>query len=384
MMVYRVIDLFCGTGGFSHGVCEGLEKEARVVLGIDILEPATITFSRNNPDANTIYGDITKYPPEAISDEFKLKKSKIDVIIGGPPCQGFSSIRPNRSKNHDDLRNFLYLDFIKYVDFFRPRVFIMENVVGLATHKKGKTLKSILNRALKIGYYTDWKLLNAANFGIPQRRERLIMIGLRDGDDMEFPKPTHFSKGSTIGYYDKSKVISVEPTLYDSARIKKAVTMWEAISDLPPLEHGEEKFEYYTEPQNDYQRKMRRNSAKLDLHYATNHSKRMIEIIKHSGYSINNLPEGMVSSGFSTSYSRIEPDMPSVTLTGNFPYPGSNKCIHPFQHRAITPREAARIQSFPDDYKFVGNKSQIAKQIGNAVPPLLGNVIGKSVKKYLQ
>lgn len=152
---------------------------------------------------------------------------------------------------------------------------------------------------------------------------------------------------------------------------------------FPPLESGEEKFEYYTEPQNDYQRKMRKNSAKLDLHYATNHSKRMIEIIKHSGYSINNLPEGMVSSGFSTSYSRIEPDMPSVTLTGNFPFPGSNKCIHPFQHRAITPREAARIQSFPDDYKFIGTKSQIAKQIGNAVPPLLGDVIGKFVKKYL-
>lgn len=383
IMVCGIIDLFCGTGGFSHGVRDGIGDNAEVLLGIDILQPAISTFVENNPETEVICGNIVEYPPEVVSNTKGISKSDVDIIIGGPPCQGFSSIRPNRSTNDNDLRNFLYLDFLNYVEYYQPLLFIMENVVGLATHNKGKTLDTILKRIYKIGYAVDWRLLNAANFGVPQRRERLIMIGLRDEREIEFPKPTHKSKGQTIGYFDKTKVITDTQTIDDICPRKKAITAWEAISDLPPLKAGEECKKYSPPTQNEYQYRVSVNSKELTLHYATNHSERMLNIIKHSGYSINDLPKGMVKSGFSTSYSRIEPNLPSVTLTGNFPFPGSNKCIHPFQDRAITPREAARIQSFPDNYKLIGNRTQIAKQIGNAVPPLLGNMMGEFVKKYL-
>lgn len=382
-MVPRVIDLYCGTGGFAHGFVRGLGPGSRTVLGLDFLPVAMQTFALNHPRAEAVCDDILNWPPDRVARDLGIRQGEVDVIIGGPPCQGFSSIRPHRSTGRDDQRNGLYQPFSDFVAYYRPAVFVMENVVGLATHDGGATIQKVERSFRSTGYHVDWKILNAADFGVPQRRERLIMIGSRESSELRFPDPTHRSQGGTIGHRDRRRVLSSAPTLFDIRRLPRAVSTWDAISDLPPVESGQEASEYDLPPQNAYQGRMRQGSTTLSLHRSTAHSERMLEIIRHSGPNRFALPPGMVTSGFSTSYSRIESDIPCVTLTVNFVFPPSNKCIHPFQDRALTPREGARIQSFEDAYRFAGNWSQIVKQIGNAVPPLLGEALGRAVAPLL-
>lgn len=380
----RVIDLFCGTGGFSFGVCQGLGDQSEVVFGIDLLEMSVQTFAANHEHAKSVIGDIREWTPERVADTLGIKQRSVDLIVGGPPCQGFSSIRPNRSSMSEDERNGLYQQFVEYVDFYRPPAFIMENVVGLATHEGGKTIESISASFRKRGYTTDWRIVNAANFGVSQRRERLVMFGSRDGQEIVFPRPTHKATGDTIGYHDKSRMVTDKSTLYQRPPRRKAITAWEAISDLPPIRAGEEATEYKLVAQNDYQRKLRKGAKALTMHRATAHTEKMLEIIRHAGDNIEAIPAGLITSGFSSCYSRVDPGLPSVTLTVNFVHPASNKCIHPYQDRALTPREGARIQSFPDTYVFAGSRTQIVKQIGNAVPPILGEALGRAVKPLLK
>ncbi|GAA0308661.1 DNA cytosine methyltransferase [Halarchaeum salinum] len=387
-----IIDLFCGTGGFSYGFETHPSGEFEVLLGLDKKEAAIGTFKKNHPHAEVVEGDIREWPPEKVSKETGVAPEDVQVIVGGPPCQGFSSIRPDRGEETKDERNGLYTDFVEFVEYYEPDFFVMENVVGLATHQDGETISKILQDVNQINYSADWRILNGANFGLPQRRERLIMIGVADEREIEFPEPTHRTSGRTIGYRDKSKVITTQPTLDDfhnTGSLSPARTVMDAIDDLPEIEAGEEATEYTNDPQNEYQSVMRRDSENLTFHKATNHGEKMMTIIRNSGpnkqKTIENLKEdddvddaeNYISSGYSSSYSRIDPDLPSVTLTVNFVHPASNKCIHPYQNRALTPREGARIQSFPDDFEFVGSKSDIADQIGNAVPPLLGSVLGE-------
>lgn len=175
--------------------------------------------------------------------------------------------------------------------------------------------------------------------------------------------------------YDPSKEIRLS-----NQKLLPAVTIMQAIHDLPELEAGQS-FDHYRSDvtTTDYEQKMRGQETQLTLHQATLHSSRMLEIIKNSGLNKNALPSGLVKSGFSTSYSRLEPDKPSVTLTVNFVHPSSNRCIHPYQHRALTPREGARLQGFEDSYRFWGTRTQIVKQIGNAVPPIFGLVLAHAL-----
>ncbi|WP_336330638.1 DNA cytosine methyltransferase [Haloarcula sp. CGMCC 1.2071] len=387
-----VIDLFCGTGGFTYGFKTHPSNEFEVLLGLDKKGAATETFKENHPSASVVNEDIREWPAEKTATEKDISPDDVDVIVGGPPCKGFSSIRPDRGTEAEDERNGLYTDFVNYVDFFEPDFFIMENVVGLATHNDGITIQKIIDSVRDIGYSADWRIVNGANFGLPQRRERLIMIGSGDDRVIEFPRPTHQANGRTIGYKDESKVITAQPTL-DNFRagtsLPEGRTIMDAIDDLPELEAGEEVTEYTKPAQNEYQETMRKNSNELSLHKATKHQSKMMTIIRHSGpnkeATIENLQasdevddvEDYISSGYSSSYSRLDPDLPSVTITMNFIHPASNKCIHPYQDRALTPREGARVQSFPDDFEFVGSRSDIVEQIGNAVPPLLGRVLAE-------
>ena len=165
--------------------------------------------------------------------------------------------------------------------------------------------------------------------------------------------------------------------------LKPAVTVLDAIDDLPPIKSGEASDLYVDAPRNDYQRQRRQSCNKLALHYSTAHTARMLEIIRHSGKNISAIPSNLISSGFSSCYSRLDGDMPSVTITVNFVHPASNRCIHPKCDRALTPREGARLQSFDDEFQFFGNRSQVVKQIGNAVPPLLGKAIGEALAEVL-
>ena len=384
-MANRVLfDLFCGTGGFSAGFESGGQGFS-TRFGIDVLPTAIETFKRNHQNAIGSAGDIRKARRSEIAERLGLKRGVVDVIIGGPPCQGFSSIRPFRSTNDDDPRNTLFEEYASFVNYFRPRVFVIENVVGLATHKNGDTIQAMEACFHELGYDSEWRILNASHYGVPQKRERLIMIGVERGGKVVFPQPTHQSESPTIGYKDRTKVhIPAQRSLWtQQVNLPTAISVMDAIGDLPEVAPGDEVDSYDKAPTNEYQRARRRNVKSLTLHSATNHTKKMMEIVRHSGKNIDSIPKHLITSGFSSSYSRLDADDPAVTITVNFVHPSSNRCIHPIQHRALTPREGARLQSFDDAFDFAGNRTQIVKQIGNAVPPLLGRAIAGAVAEIL-
>jgi len=376
----KVFDLFCGTGGFSKGMENSKRANFDVKFGIDVLPASVETFKLNHKSGFGICKDIRQVRRHEVEEITGVKRDQLDVLVGGPPCQGFSSIRPFRSSKEDDPRNSLFEEYASFVNYFRPKVFILENVIGLATHKGGATLEAMQDCFNKIGYETDWRLLNAAHFGVPQKRERFVMIGVQKGGRISFPNPTHFYKGATIGYRDKSRLLAPqEPDLFEEQSLPDALSAMDAISDLPPISSGETASEYSLPAKNQYQRDRRNNSETLELHIATAHSKKMLEVIRHSGKNINCIPKHLITSGFSSCYSRLDAEHPAVTITVNFVHPASNRCIHPVLDRALTPREGARLQSFDDNFQFFGTRTQITKQIGNAVPPLLGTAIGETV-----
>ncbi len=384
MKAFKLFDLFCGTGGFSKGFEKSANARYQTLLGVDILPVSVKTFSLNHPAALAIPGDIRRLRCDDLQERLKLKPGELDLIIGGPPCQGFSSIRPFRSSDEDDSRNNLFEQFANFVNFFRPRALVIENVVGLTTHNNGSALAQMEECFASLGYDCDWRILNAAHFGVPQRRERLIFIGVQKGGKRVFPQPTHESNGSTIGHHDRSRMLMPQEDLFTpKLKLKAAVTVLDAIDDLPAIRSGEAADQYARAPRNDYQRQRRNGCKKLALHYSTAHTARMLEIIRHSGKNISAIPSHLISSGFSSCYSRLDGDVPSVTITVNFVHPASNRCIHPKCDRALTPREGARIQSFDDEFQFAGNRSQVVKQIGNAVPPLLGKAIGEALAEVL-
>jgi DNA (cytosine-5)-methyltransferase 1 len=305
------------------------------------------------------------------------------VVIGGPPCQGFSSIRPFRNLVIADRRNNLFEHFALVVEACRPAWFVMENVVGLLTHGGSETLHGIRELFEQIGYGTSWAVLNAALYGLPQRRERFVLVGSREGRSFKWPEPTHFladnksMAGRQYGQYAN------EAPLFGRS-LAPANTVMDAIHDLPPVASGESCAVYRDDVEmTPYEAALRNGQKRLTLHDATRHSAKMLTIIGHSGSNIHALPPGLITSGFSSCYSRLDPDKPAVTLTVNFVHPASNKCIHPFQDRALTPREGARLQSFPDSFRFVGTRAQVVKQIGNAVPPLLGQVIAEALLRSM-
>ncbi|MFW5489075.1 MAG: DNA (cytosine-5-)-methyltransferase [Desulfovibrio sp.] len=367
----KVLDLFCGCGGLSYGF-EQTDK-FQITAGVDLLADRVESFHANHNTAIGVIGNIH----EIDKDHLWELAGTPDILIGGPPCQGFSSIRPFRQLSENDKRNHLVEIYRDLVAEKRPRWFVMENVVGLLTHNKGKLLESLLDEYSSLGYSVSWTILNAANYGVPQNRERLFIVGNNANIRYSWPTPTHHAPHKSMGgkRFNRSNRLNLF-----SENLPKAITAYDAICDLPEIESGETADKYGTPKcTNEYTHKMRGKTNQLSLHSSTKHSEKMMDIIKHAGENRNSLPKDMTSSGFSSCYSRIDPDKPSVTLTVNFVHPASNKCIHPYQHRALTPREGARIQSFPDNYTFSGSKTQIVKQIGNAVPPLLAKAVALSI-----
>ncbi len=378
--MFNIVDLFCGTGAISYGLHSN-DPRFRVIGGVDFEESACATAAANHPHGKFHCAAIENLPPQKFAD--LLPESRVDVVVGGPPCQGFSSLRPNRQSNVNDPRNMLYQQYVKYVQFFRPTVFLMENVVGILNADGGRLLPSIVRRFKRLGYATEWRVLNAANFGVPQKRERMVLIGvLRDrvsAPEIIFPEPTHHFSGRVIGTCLKYNYVM------NTSRGEPAVTVMDAISDLPDLKSGESLARYRSKPKTNYQANRRIGaSSRVSLHEAANHSEAMLRVIRHAGSSKSDLPVGMVGSGFSSCYSRMSPDEPATTITVKFTSPASSKCIHPFQDRAITPREAARLQGFDDGFVFCGSKTDIASQLGNAVPPLLGAAMAPSLIRNLE
>ena len=375
-----MLDLFCGTGALSYGLEKGAPR-LKTVGGVDADAAAARTAQLNHPEATITCERIEALPPEQMLALASV--SSIDVIVGGPPCQGFSSLRPSRGAGLDDPRNALYKQFVKYVRTLRPRVFLLENVVGMLTAGDGKLVSEMLAAFGRAGYEVDWRVLNAANFGVPQKRERFFLLGVRKnlGSKLvpEFPVPTHRFAGRVIGTRRKDRYV------VNQALGLAAVNVWDAISDLPSLKSGESSVSYRQVKPTSYQAARRRASdSTLSLHEAASHNAKMLEVIRHAGASIHALPKGLVSSGYSSCYSRLAADEPSTTITVKFTSPASSKCIHPTDDRAITPREAARLQSFDDSFRFAGSKTDIASQIGNAVPPLFGEAFASVIERLLE
>lgn len=376
---YNMLDLFCGTGALSYGL-ETASRRLRTVGGIDADQAAARTAALNHPSAKIRCERIESLPPEEMLALSGV--GSIDVMVGGPPCQGFSSLRPSRGTGLDDPRNSLYKEFVKYVRRLRPRVFLLENVVGMLTAGDGRLVAEMLAAFQRAGYEVDWRVLNAANFGIPQKRERFFLLGVRKSLGArvfpEFPVPTHWFAGKVIGTRLKDRYIVNQKSGLPP------VTVWDAVSDLPSLKSGESSTSYREVTPTSYQSARRRGkNSVLTLHEAASHSAKMLEVIRHAGASIHALPKGLVSSGYSSCYSRLASDEPSTTITVKFTSPASSKCIHPTDDRAITPREAARLQSFDDSFLFAGSKTDIASQIGNAVPPLFGEAFAPIIEQLL-
>ncbi len=342
-----VIDLFAGVGGLSLGFeMAGFD----IVLANEYDESIADAYKLNHPNTKMVCADIRSLP---IEETFAEYCGKIDVVIGGPPCQGFS--QKGQRKTVNDERNFLFKYFIAVVDYIRPRYFVMENVPNLLTAENSYFKKEIVDLFRAKGYSLEADTLNASDYGVPQNRRRAVIIGKRGESVLPMPTP--------LGY---------------------TVSIWDAISDLAYLDSGEGKEcdTYRYPPQSDYQRVLRACSETLYNHKVTRHSDLAIERLKmippNSGKEV--LPEEhLTKSIYSGTWTRMGKDEISVTITTRFDTPSSGKFTHPYLHRAITVREAARIQSFPDTFRFIGTKGSQMKQVGNAVPPLLAKAIASVV-----
>lgn len=357
---FTCVDLFCGAGGLSRGF---LDAGYDVVLGVDYDEAALETFKRNHGNTETLKLDL--YDHSNIEQIVSLLKKKNiespDVLVGGPPCQGFSYAG---KMDINDKRNFLYLAMVKLTERLRPKAVLLENVLAMVEANNGVGAKRIVDDFSAIGYTISTKILFAPDYGIPQLRKRVFFVGLRDSKD-EFVFPT----------------ATVDAEHY--------VTCEEAIGDLPSLQledgtiiKGQDVQEYMTEPFSEYQKKMRINSEMVHNHIGSvpiEKTRKMISLVPE-GKNYLALPEeyrGMYK--YHEALTRYNSKKPSLTINT-----GHRSHFHYKWNRIPTVRESARLQSFPDDFIFYGNQSDQFKQVGNAVPPMLGQVVAEQLKKYIR
>lgn len=347
---FAILDLFSGAGGFSYGMEKNEHFSTKIAL--DFNKKALETFKKNMPNTVTIAGDITS---EEIKEEV-VKKSKelgVNMIIGGPPCQGFSL--KGKKLGLDDPRNYLFREYLNIVERVKPEVFVIENVKALLSTSAGWFKEQIIKKVNSMGYFVEYGILTASDFGVPQARQRAIFI---------------CSKGCKIELPSKSN--------------KDSVTVRDAIYDLAYLNSGEGCFEqdYTTLPSSDYQILMRSGSNTLYNHIASRHSdlavKKLSLIPPECGKEY--LPKEMLGKQkFSGTWGRLKWDVVSPTIDTRFDAASNGTNNHPFLNRSITPREAARLQSFDDKFVFVGSKVYIRQQIGNAVPPLMAKAIADKI-----
>ncbi|MCP4354816.1 MAG: DNA cytosine methyltransferase [Proteobacteria bacterium] len=347
----NVVDLFCGCGGLS----KGFEKAGfNVILGVDNEKSALTTFEKNHLNSVSYNGNLFK--SESLDEIANIVSDKnVDIIVGGPPCQGFSLAG---TRNFDDERNTLYLSMIKLIEKLSPKAFVIENVMGMNTLYKGAVKEEIIKRLSKLGYNITNQVLCSADYGVPQIRKRLIFVGIKkEFGEFSMPKPI------------------LSPDNY--------ITCEDALSDLPGRENdlGIEIDNYNSCPLSEYQKNMRRSSERLYNHVATNHTEHVKFVISHvpEGGNHKDLPDGIGDSRkFNEAWTRYHSKKPSRTIDT-----GHRNHFHYKWNRVPTIRENARLQSFEDDFIFYGTKTQQNKQVGNAVPPLMGYAIAKKIKEYI-
>lgn len=335
----NVIDLFCGAGGLSEGFRQaGFD----ILLGVDFNEHAINTHHYNFKNSISVCADLTKVDPEELLNQHSIHKKDIDGIIGGFPCQGFSMAG---KRWIEDPRNKLFLEVVKFVEHIQPSFFLLENVPGLLSMKNGSIKDEIIGAFSELGYNVEAKVLTATDYGVAQIRKRVFFFGLKKGNP-SFPEPT---------------VISPIP-------------LWEVIGDLPKLELGEGGEELILE-----------DGEVIYNHFAfplQDLNKKRLQNIPEGGNHSDLPKELQRKTAYNSAYRRLHRNKPSYTIHTHF---RDEYLIHPTQDRVISVREAARIQSFPDEFKFIGPRSRKGQmgQVGNAVPPLLAKHIALEVLKYL-
>lgn len=396
-----VIDLFAGAGGFGAGFeLAGFS----VPLSLEMDAWACDTLRINHPDMIVLQQDIREFT--TLDSVRNVCPFKPDIVIGGPPCQGFSIAGPAK-KDPRDPRNSLFVNFAQWIGFLEPKAFVMENVKGLLVRKNTdgqKVIDIIKNTFTDLGYSVEIWILNAVEYGVPQIRERIFIVGNREGVELSPPPKTHSLE---LTYTNSSQL-----SLFESTELLPAITLWETISDLPLLNarEGKEEQLYTTEPTTEFQLWARSGSSYLYNHVAMDHSSRLVERFKHIkwGESSSDVPEqhgarrrngnGALSGvSYDQNNRRLHPYKPSHTIAASF----YANFIHPFQHRNLTAREGARIQSFPDHYRFAGKKTVVShkllhreerfdekflcqyNQVGNAVPPILARSIALHLQEQL-
>jgi DNA (cytosine-5)-methyltransferase 1 len=393
-MQYSVLDTFAGAGGFSLGF---ELAGAKVIGAIEMDSWACETFKFNHPNATVMQGDITTMSDEQISNSFG--KFNPDIVLGGPPCQGFSICNKN-SGDPKDPRNSLFEEFIRVGRLLKPQVMIMENVPNLIkakTESKELVVDIIKTELRNLGYHVEHRILEATDYGVPQIRKRLVVIATRKKMDNPFPEKTHTTMSA--------------PDLLE-AGLRKCPTLWEAISDLPEIEarEGSEEAEYSMPPHNEYQQLLRKGANKLFNHKSMNHSKRLVERFASMnwGDSTSDVPDHLrplkrnstefSEKAYDQNNRRMHPERQCHTVPASF----YANFVHPYKNRNFTAREGARIQSFPDWYVFKGKPTVVShkllhregrldekhlcqyNQIGNAVPPLMAKAIAENILKQLR
>jgi DNA (cytosine-5)-methyltransferase 1 len=340
-----VIDLFAGAGGLSVG----FERAgADVVCAVEASRDAAATYAANHTESVVIH--------EEIDEEWQLPDrfcNALDVLAGGPPCQGWSTLgHRGRPERRDKQRAAIGL-FLRQVELVQPRAVLLENVRGLYVAEGGARVTEIETRLDQLGYVTAKALLRAAHYGIPQLRHRLFIVGIRSDLSRTYVFPTPSSEAP--------------PTVRD------------AISDLPTLAAGGSAAEYCDAPRTDLQKRLRGETTKLLLHTAPAHPDSLLQLIRalpKEGGAIRDLPAHLrPKSGFYNTYARLRSDAPAPAVTSSIGRVSSGRHVHPTQDRALTPREAARLQTFVDDYVWEGGRWSIYEQIGNAVPPDLAAAV---------
>lgn len=353
------IDLFAGAGGLSYGLSQA---GFNMVLGIEINSNFAVTLKKNNKNMKIVTSNIKAVDPIEAVESAGVQKTDIDIIVGGPPCRGFSQSN-HRTRDLSNPLNHLYKEFFRFIKALHPQVFLLENVAGIKTLQKGKVLLDILERGKKLGYNVQWNDVSSEKFGVPQRRKRIIFIGTRE-------------KVNSFFTQKKSCIITVRS----------------ALNDLPILDNGNLINELtYLKYSNltKYQQKMRKNNGGTVLNnLVTKNGRLVLERYKHipQGGNWKCIPPHLLSNYRNPKnchgwiYYRLIWDEPSVVVS-NF---RKNMLIHPKQDRGLSVREAARLQSFPDNYIFYGPLTSQQQQVANAVPPILAEKIGKNILNYLR
>ncbi|WP_267523819.1 DNA cytosine methyltransferase [Campylobacter sp. MG1] len=354
MQQITVVELFSGIGGLSYGFAKN--NKFKILLANDIELDMVKAYKLNHPKINTLQADIKNLNKDVFKNYFDCN---VDVIIGGPPCQSYSTL----GKRQNDDRAKLFLEYARVINILKPKLFMFENVCGVLSMDNGNVFNNIKTTFQELGYKLSYKILNAVNFGVPQNRERVILVGVKNNINFNFPTETHGKDNN-----------------------KKIVTLAEAIGDLEQIKSGETGLKFIKKADNEFLNFVRTTNV-LTEHKSPLNNKKLIEIMQtlKDGEDKNSLPEHLKpSSGYNNTYAKLWWDKPSTTITRNFACPSSSRCIHPRDSRALSIREGARLQSFPDDYKFYGSDGTKRLQIGNAVPPLLSIALAREVEKAFQ